>query len=51
MYRVLCIQWHSIVLRIGVNKLVKYVCASGAVLSFTITAGHVIEKFVWIKGP
>ena len=48
--RVLCIHWHSIVLRVGVNKLVKYVCAVGAALSLTITAGHVTEKFVWLKG-
>ena len=38
------------VLRIGVNKLVKYICAVGAVLSLVITAGHVTEKFVWLKG-
>ena len=48
--RVLCIQWHSIVLRVGVNKLVKCVCGVGFALSLAITAGHVTEKFVWLKG-
>ena len=46
----LCIQWHSLVLRIGVNKLVKYVSGVGVALSLVITVGHVKEKFVWLKG-
>ena len=50
-FRVLCIQWHSLVLRIGVNKLVKYVSGVGVALSLVITVGHVKEKFVWLKGP
>ena len=38
------------VLRVGANKLVKCVCWIGVILPLGITAGHITEKFVWLKG-